>query len=119
MTVDHDEDFFLTVTVDTAHSDINVVVTVDNIHTGDIGGKYFLQVFDRYAVMVSEAIEKLKEYYASDEMNIDLEETGMTYDVGDIVGTTEQVTGIEATQEVVKKIITIKNDDVVISYEVG
>lgn len=84
-----------------------------------VNGKYFLQVFDRYAVMVSEAIEKLKEYYASDEMNIDLEETGMTYDVGDIVGTTEQVTGIEATQEVVKKIVTIKNDDVVISYEVG
>ena len=84
-----------------------------------VNGKYFRQVFDRYAVMVADAIEKFKEYYASDKMNINLEETGITYDVGDIVGTTEQVTGIEATQEVIKKIITIKNDDVVISYEVG
>ena len=84
-----------------------------------VDGKYYLQVFDRYAVMVRDAIEKLKEYFASDGMDIDLEETGITYDVGDIVGTIEEVTGIQATQEVIKKIIKIKDDDVVISYEVG
>lgn len=84
-----------------------------------VAGKYYLQVLDRYAVMVRDAIEKLQEYFASDEMDIDLEETGITYDVGDIVGTIEDVTGIQATQEVIKKIIKIKDDDVVISYEVG
>ena len=84
-----------------------------------VSGKYFRQVFDRYAVMVADAIEKLAEYHASDELGIDLEETEQVYDVGDIVGTTEQVTGIEAIQEVIKKIIKIQNDDIVITYEVG
>lgn len=83
-----------------------------------IQGKYYRQYFDRLAVMVAEAIEKLAEYHASDELAIDLEETEQVYDVGDIVGTTEQVTGLEATQEVVKKIIKIQNDDIIISYEV-
>lgn len=84
-----------------------------------IEGKYFLQVLDRYAVIVSEALDKLAEYHASDELDIDLEETEQTYDVGDIVGTMEQITGMNAIQEVVKKIIKIQNDDIVITYEVG
>ena len=84
-----------------------------------VSGKYFKQYFDRMAVMVSDAIEKLAQYHASDELGIDLEETEQTYDVGDIVGTVENVTGLDAIQEVVKKIIKIQNDDIVISYEVG
>ena len=84
-----------------------------------VAGKYFKQYFDRYAVMVSDALQKLAEYHASDELGIDLEETEQTYDVGDIVGTVENVTGLDAIQEVVKKIIKIQNDDIVISYEVG
>ena len=84
-----------------------------------VAGKYYKQYFDRYAVMVAEAIEKLAEYHASDELNIDLEETEQVYDVGDIVGTIENVTGLDAVQEVKKKIIKIQNDDIVISYEVG
>lgn len=84
-----------------------------------VAGKYFKQYFDRLAVMVQGAIEKLAEYHASDELGIDLEETEQTYDVGDIVGTTEQVTGLEGIQEVIKKIIKIQNDDIVITYEVG
>ena len=83
-----------------------------------VAGKYFRQAIDRYAVMVADAIEMLEEYSAADELDIDLEETDQIYDVGDIVGTREEVTGIEAIQEVVKKIITISNDDIVIRYEV-
>ena len=84
-----------------------------------VSGQYFKQYFDRLAVMVAAAIEKLAEYHASDDLGIDLEETEQTYDVGDIVGTVENVTGLDAIQEVVKKIIKIQNDDIVISYEVG
>ena len=84
-----------------------------------VSGKYYQQYFDRYAVMVAAAIEKLAEYHASDELGIDLEETEQVYDVGDIVGTIENVTGLDAVQEVKKKIIKIQNDDIVITYEVG
>lgn len=84
-----------------------------------VPNKYFRQLHDRYAVMVAEAIEKLTEYHASDELSIDLQETEQNYDIGDIVGTAENITGLDAIQEVIKKIIKIKNDDIVISYEVG
>ena len=84
-----------------------------------VSGKYFYQVLDRFAVMVAAAIEKLAEYHASDELGIDLEETEQTYDVGDIVGTIENVTGLETVQEVLKKIIKIQNDDITLTYEVG
>lgn len=84
-----------------------------------VSGKYFRKATDRYAVMVQGAIEKLEEYHASDDLKIDLQETDQIYDVGDIVGTREEITSMEATQEVIKKIITISNDDIVIRYEVG
>ena len=84
-----------------------------------VNGKYYRQAIDRYAVMVADAIERLAEYHASDKLDIDLEETDQVYDVGDIVGTREEVTGMEAIQEVTKKIIRITNDDVTISYEVN
>ena len=81
--------------------------------------KYFRQVFDRYAVMVMEGLTRLEEAHQSDYLNIELEETEQTYDVGDIVGSMESKTGISAVQEVVKKIIKINNDDITISYEVN
>ena len=81
--------------------------------------KYFRRTFDRYAVMVMEGIERLEAAHQSDHLEIDLEETEQTYDVGDLVGSTEQETGITAVQEVVKKIIKIENNDVTISYEVN
>lgn len=81
--------------------------------------KYFRKALDRYAVMVMEGIERLEAAHQSDHLEIDLEETEQTYDVGDLVGSTERETGITAVQEVVKKIIKIENNDVTISYEVN
>lgn len=81
--------------------------------------KYFRQTQDRYAVMVAEGLTRLEEAHQADYLGINLEETEQTYDVGDLVGSTEQKTGISATQEVVKKIIKIDNDDITISYEVN
>lgn len=84
-----------------------------------LSNTYYRQVSDQYAVMVAEAIERLAEYHASDELSIALEETEQTYDIGDLVGTRENKTDIESVQEVVKKIIKIDNDDVSITYEVN
>lgn len=84
-----------------------------------VSGKYYQAVTDRYAVLVEAAIEKLEEYYASDKLELDMQERDQVYDVGDIVGASEQVTGIRATQEITKKIVKITNDDISISYEVG
>lgn len=81
--------------------------------------KYFKMVTDQYAVMVQNAVERMEEAHQADDMKIALEETEQVYDVGDIVGTSEETTGITAVQEVCKKIIKINNDDVTITYEVN
>ena len=81
--------------------------------------KYFKMVTDQYAVMVQSAVERIEEAHQADDMKIALEETEQVYDVGDIVGTSEETTGITAVQEVCKKIIKINNDDVTITYEVN
>ena len=44
MSVEHDEDFLLSVAVDAAHGDVDVVVAVDDAHAGDVGGQHLLQV---------------------------------------------------------------------------
>lgn len=82
------------------------------------GNKYYKVVYDRYAVMVAKAIERFEEAHAADALSIDLAETEQCYDIGDLVGSTESVTGFESVQEVVKKIIKISNNDITVNYEV-
>ena len=93
--------------------------TEDKVPPKWVTRKYYRQVTDRYAVMVADAIERLEEAHQADSLVIDLEETEQMYDVGDLVGSTEEKTGISCVQEVVKKIIKIDNNDVKISYEVN
>lgn len=80
---------------------------------------YYYAVEDRYAVLVANGISKLEEAWKSDQLSIDLAETDQNYDIDDIVGASEQVTGIETIQNVSKKIIKITNDDITITYEVN
>lgn len=84
-----------------------------------LANTFYRRVSDQYAVMIAEAVERLGEHHASDELSIALEETEQTYDIGDLVGTREEKTGIESVQEVVKKIIEINDTEVSITYEVN
>ena len=83
-----------------------------------VSGMFYRSVTDRYATMVASALERLEEAHESSPMEISLEESDMVYDIGDIVGVLEPTTGISATQEIVKKVIKITNDDIKITYEV-
>ena len=42
MPVEHDEYLFLSMAVDAAHSDVDVVITIDDVHTRHIGSQHFL-----------------------------------------------------------------------------
>ena len=42
--VEHDEDLLLAVAVDASHRDVDIVVTVYDVHAGHIGGEHLLQV---------------------------------------------------------------------------
>ena len=80
---------------------------------------YYTKVADRYATMVAQAVQKIQDANNADTLKIDLEETEQNYDIGDIVGAIENVTGISTIQEITQKIVKINNDEVTITYEVN
>lgn len=69
--------------------------------------------------LIQNGKEKLKSLWATDELSIDFDATEDTYDVGDIVGAMDHVTGITVSASITKKIVTIQNGQTTISYKVG
>lgn len=63
-------------------------------------------------------IELLKAEWNTDKLQINFDST-KTYDIGDIVGARENVTGIFMAKEIVKKIVSIDDETVTISHKVG
>ncbi len=64
-------------------------------------------------------IEIILESWASNEIKFDFDSNDETYDIGDIVGAKEKVTGIEVNAEITKKIVKISNNTTTITYKVG
>lgn len=69
--------------------------------------------------LITAGIERFRELRAVDAIRIDLDADGDEYHVGDRIGAVDNVTGITATAEIAKKIVTIKDGRTTISYEVG
>ncbi len=63
-------------------------------------------------------MEALQEAWSEGELQLDLDATTV-YDIGDIVGAKETVTGITMSKPIVKKIVTIKNNIITITHKVG
>lgn len=64
-------------------------------------------------------IDMILESWNSDEIKFDFNSNDKTYDIGDVVGAVEYVTGIEVSADITKKIVTINNNATTISYKVG
>ncbi len=62
--------------------------------------------------------EYLKELWSKDSLQVNFD-SDRDYDVGDIVGARETVTGIFVAREIVKKIVTIQNGIIKIEHKVG
>lgn len=60
----------------------------------------------------------LEEAWASDSLQVNFEPDKI-YDIGDIVGARENITGIFVSKEVSKKIVTIQDDKITVSHKVG
>lgn len=82
-----------------------------------VPGSFYKMVLDHFATLVAGAKEKFAEIYASDKLEVSFDGT-QQYDIGDIVGATENMTGIFVAQPIVKKIVTIEKNNASIEYEV-
>ena len=84
----------------------------------------YAAVYDYSAVeseeeLVKQGTEHLKSLWNTDEMVIKLDDTSDKYHVGDIVGATDSATGLSGSAKISKKIVTIQDGLISISYEVG
>ena len=78
---------------------------------------YHYETIDRMKVLVNDALTKLADLRDTSTLNIDLELESQ-YDVGDIVGSIDEVTGIKVNKMILRKTIKIKKDIVTVSHEV-
>lgn len=69
--------------------------------------------------LIKEGTQRLSELQMQDDLDISLDETEDAYDVGDIVGATDNVTGVSIAVPISKKIVVIQNGRESISYETG
>lgn len=82
-------------------------------------GNVYYRYIDNYAKMVEAGTEHLREVWENAQaISADLDSES-NFDIGDIVGAREDVTGIFVVQKITKKIITIENNILTISYEIG
>lgn len=88
------------------------------------GENEYAAVYDYSSVeseeeLISGGTEELKELWEPDKLSVDFDDTSDNYDVGDTVGAFDNITGISVAAVITKKIVTIKNGRITISYKVG
>ena len=79
---------------------------------------YYVKYTDHYADLVEKGLKKMKNYYDCDSIKIELNPL-IEYDIGDVVGASEHITGLYVFQPITKKIVTINNKKKTIAYKVG
>ena len=82
------------------------------------------EVYDYSSVESTEelrqgGIEIIKASWNSNTVSFDFDAEAFVYDIGDIVGAREFVTGTEVAADITKKIVTIKSEIITIQYGVG
>lgn len=79
---------------------------------------YYEETVDHYADLVKGGLEFIEESFECDSIEVDFDGR-MKYDIGDIVGAYEQVTGIEVWQPISKKIVTLNEKQEIVKYQIG
>jgi hypothetical protein len=69
--------------------------------------------------LIKGGTELIQDSWNSDEVKFDFDSNNEAYDIGDIVGATEMVTGLFVAAEITKKIVTINKGQTTINYKVG
>lgn len=73
---------------------------------------------DHYANLVEGGIARLQELRDCDTISLNLRQD-ISYDIGDVVGAVDEITGLEIWQPITKKLITINRHKKTVGYEIG
>lgn len=92
-------------------------LVTDQLQIPDFKRKpYYRAVQDRLRRLVEKGIEELKKLNDKDSLQMDLE-LDSNYDVLDVMGLTDEVTGVPIHKPILRKIIKIKKDIMSVEYE--
>lgn len=69
--------------------------------------------------LLTKGKEELRERWEPSGIEISLDESEAVYDIGDIVGAFDNITGLSSSAEIIKTIVSIKDGKTSISYKVG
>lgn len=94
------------------------IATVNRVSVEWESGMYYKQYVDHYASLIESGLARFEECKNCNSIETNLDASNV-YDIGDVVGATEQVTGMAVWQPVSKKIVTIQNNNETISYKIG
>jgi len=104
--------------IPTWQNDTYYTKTVEKFPPTFISGAYYEKVLDHYAELVKSGIERLEKYADCNNVSISFE-ANQEYDIGDVVGATENTTGLSVWQPITKKIVKIISGTESIDYEIG
>lgn len=83
-----------------------------------VADTYFRKTYDHFKELVKGGLEQFKSLVAGDSVKVNLDLEG-EYDIGDIVGAHEQTTGVSVWKPITKKIVSFKDGQTSINYEIG
>lgn len=101
-----------------ADEDGNISYTQTQFGMDEVADVYDYSDVESDEELESGGIERLEEAWSDDTLNLSLD-SDEQYDVGDIVGARENITGIFISKSLKKKIVKIENGQVTVSYEIG
>lgn len=67
--------------------------------------------------LIEGGTKRLEKLLQQDELSVDLTESDDSYDVGDVVGATDNITGVSISVAVTKKIVKIEGENITIDIE--
>lgn len=102
-----------------ADADGNISQTQTQTGMDEYVGVYDFPSVESEEELFSGGVERLKELWQPDELVINMDDTSDFYNVGDRVGATDDITGLSVSGNIQKKIVTIENNQINISYKVG
>uniref|UniRef100_UPI0005D2617D hypothetical protein n=1 Tax=Butyrivibrio sp. WCD2001 TaxID=1280681 RepID=UPI0005D2617D len=78
----------------------------------------YTQYEDHYQALIEGALKKIEDYRKQDTLDVKLDEK-QSYDINDIIGASDEVTGISVRERIVQKIIKIQRGVVSFEYRSG
>lgn len=95
----------------------NISQTQTFTGTAEYTAVYDYSNADDTAELIKGGTERLKELLQQDDLTVDVNEVDDPYDVGDIVGASDDVTGVTIAVPITKKIIRVQNGIVSVDLE--